>query len=183
MHAATRGGAFEGKRWREYPWNLAQFHLVVSHEQECRKRIPPRARQLIEKVIAQWRQEQGQFRSLRKGIIHGDFFDDNILSDGKSVKGVVDFGDAVESWYAADVAIALLELVFTRRDSALRMRCFLRGYEQVFPLPEVEKAALVLFMKMRAVTAIVEIYHDSKESVWPDRIQKMSDVLGFLERS
>ncbi|MEC0135178.1 MULTISPECIES: phosphotransferase [Paenibacillus] len=70
------------------------------------------------------------------GIIHYDFQLDNIFyEENNRVFSVIDFDDAVYSWYALDIVTALDD--FLGDDMNLvhsQVKSFLKGYSSVFPL-------------------------------------------------
>ncbi|GEM_PF-5412278 len=134
----------------------------------------------IEQVIGEWQHSQKDFATLRMGVIHGDFYEDNILATEKRCVAVVDFSDSLNSWYAADVAIALLHLVYTRPQAAKQASLFLMAYQQTFPLPQNAITLLPLLMKMRAATLIVETACDYGGHPPAEDIETVQDILTAL---
>lgn len=80
---------------------------------------------------------------LPHGLVHGDFFRDNVLLDGDGVTGVLDFFHATHDLLAWDIAIALNDwsIVGARPDAA-RATAFLGGYQRYRPLADDEYAEL-----------------------------------------
>ncbi|MFZ5722139.1 MAG: homoserine kinase [Pseudomonadota bacterium] len=77
------------------------------------------------------------------GIIHGDFFRDNVLFDGERISGVLDFFHAAHDLLAWDLAIALNDWTMTEHaPDPARADALLAGYEEVRPLTAGECAAL-----------------------------------------
>jgi len=90
------------------------------------------------------------------GVIHADYFCDNILFTGDEVSGVIDFYYAHDNSYAYDLAVALnaLALLPGEEDVALlqqRMHALVSGYETVRPLTGVERAALPAQLRLGAL--------------------------------
>lgn len=81
--------------------------------------------------------------NLPHGIIHGDFFRDNVLVQNNEISGVLDFFHATHDVLAWDIAIALNDWAVARGvpDDALAAE-FLSGYESVRVLVPGERSAL-----------------------------------------
>ncbi len=89
---------------------------------------------------------------LPRGVIHGDLFCDNILFDGDSVSGIIDFYYAHDAAYAMDIAISLnAQAVCLGEDDAQRMACFLDGYASLRPLTAAEQALLPGLLRRAAL--------------------------------
>ncbi|MDQ6963844.1 MAG: homoserine kinase, partial [Mariprofundales bacterium] len=98
-----------------------------------------------------WQAERMCHR-LVEGVIHGDYFCDNILFDGDDVSGVIDFYYAHNAPFVLDVAISINALALRLQDGDReRQSSFLRGYEGVRPLTGVESAALPGLLRLAAL--------------------------------
>ncbi len=75
---------------------------------------------------------------LRKGIIHNDANDWNVLTNGKTVTGIIDFGDMCHTWLASEVAIGMTYVMMHKEDPLAYGLMVLEGYQQEFTLTEVE---------------------------------------------
>ena len=89
--------------------------------------------------------------ALRRGVIHGDVNDYNVLIDVRAqrVVGIVDFGDMVVSHVVNDVAIAMAYASLGKDDPLGAAATVLGGYHAVHPLSEPEIAALFGLMLLR----------------------------------
>lgn len=79
---------------------------------------------------------------LPSGIIHADLFKDNVLLDGETVAGFIDFYYACNGDFMYDLAIAVNDWARTADntlDHTLEA-AFIRGYESVRPLSDEERA-------------------------------------------
>jgi homoserine kinase type II len=78
---------------------------------------------------------------LPQGVIHGDYFHDNVLWDGEGEAGVIDFYFACDDALAYDVAIAVNDWCVTAeaRIDAARARAFIEGYESRRPFTDFER--------------------------------------------
>jgi homoserine kinase type II len=82
--------------------------------------------------------------ALPTGPIHGDYFPDNLLFEGDSPSGLIDFYFACTEAFAYDLAIALSAWGFDAAGAPLpdAIAAFQTGYESVRPLSSDERAAL-----------------------------------------
>jgi homoserine kinase type II len=90
---------------------------------------------------------------LPSGLIHGDFFPDNVFFLGENVSGVIDFYFACTDFLAYDLAIVLNAWCF-ERDGSLNLTKsshFLESYERERPLTLPEKAAFPLLCQGAAL--------------------------------
>lgn len=78
------------------------------------------------------------------GVIHADYFPDNVFFHGAEFAGTIDFYFACTDAYAYDVAIALNAWCFEADGSfnITAARALLSGYESRRPLSDAERAAL-----------------------------------------
>lgn len=91
-------------------------------------------------------------QSLPGGVVHADYFCDNILFEADAVSGVIDFYYACDDAYAMDAAIAVNALaVSLDGEDGPRMQAFLSGYEAVRPLDAAEQAALPGLLRLAAL--------------------------------
>jgi homoserine kinase type II len=111
-----------------------------------------------------WQSEhvEGKMDALPSGLIHGDYFVDNILFEGDTVSGVIDFYYAHTAPYVMDVAIAVnaLALQLGDRDQQ-RMQAFLDGYHSVRTFEAVEQEALSGLLRLGALRFWVSRLYDA----------------------
>jgi homoserine kinase type II len=83
-------------------------------------------------------------RDLPAGVIHADFFPDNVFFTAGRFAGAIDFYFACTDAYAYDIAVALNAWCFEADGSfnVTLARHFLAGYESRRPLSAVERRAL-----------------------------------------
>lgn len=116
-----------GRAWRE------------AYAEELRPRIPAAEARLID--------EENRYQAMHddtvlpQGIIHGDYFHDNVLWDDEDEGGVIDFYFACDDALVYDVAIAVNDWCATPEASIdpERMRAFIAGYEHARPLEQFER--------------------------------------------
>ncbi|WP_091743174.1 homoserine kinase [Phenylobacterium immobile] len=92
----------------------------------------------LERLAAAWPE------GLPQGVIHADFFPDNVFFAGDAFAGAIDFYFACTDALAYDVAVALNAWCFEADGSfnITAARALVAGYEQVRPLSAAERAAL-----------------------------------------
>lgn len=87
------------------------------------------------------------------GIIHGDFFHDNVLWDEEHRPGVIDFYFACDDVLLYDVAIGVNDWC-THPDATLdadRVAAFLEGYEEDRPLEDLERRLWPVMLRRAAL--------------------------------
>lgn len=129
------GQSFEKKM--ENPRYTAWWHdacsqlLPVLNEDDAR---------LLQNEIAVF--DRNRRDDLPSGIIHADLFKDNVLLDGETVAGFIDFYYACNGDFMYDLAIAVNDWARTADntlDHTLEA-AFIQGYESVRPLSDEERA-------------------------------------------
>lgn len=129
----------------------------------------PQRRQLIEYFEAGFRRRvlprQAQ---MRRSVIHNDANDNNVLIDdeGRRVVSIIDFGDMVNSWLAAEPAVAAAYAMLGS-SSPLRVACaILRGYHKTLALRDIEISLIFDLICMRLCISVCVCAH--QRSLQPD---------------
>lgn len=91
---------------------------------------------------------------LRKGIIHNDANDWNVLTKNGEVSGIIDFGDMCHSWLVNEVAIALTYVMMEKENPLEIAVEFIKGYHSVMPLQERELDILYHLIAARLCTSV-----------------------------
>lgn len=77
---------------------------------------------------------------LERGVIHGDLYYDNTLFDHNEIKTVLDFEQAGLGEYVLDLGISISGTCLEKgRIITPLVNSFLKGYESIRPLPQIEK--------------------------------------------
>jgi len=90
---------------------------------------------------------------LPQGVIHGDFFHDNVLWDDEGRGGVIDFYFACDDALLYDVAIGVNDWC-VNPDATLdaeRTRAFIAGYETLRPLEDFERGLWPVMLRRAAL--------------------------------
>lgn len=104
--------------------------------------LKPGLSAVIEADLAHF--ERAWPQGLPAGVIHADFFPDNVFFHGKEFAGAIDFYFACDDALAYDLAIALNAWCFEPDGSfnITAARAMVAGYEAHRPLSDAERAAL-----------------------------------------
>ena len=145
---------------RTLPWDLQQGRQVV---QQLRRHVFDRSLndqigrclQIYDRDVAPVSEE------LPRSVIHNDANDHNILVHVTNdvrydrVAGLIDFGDALESWTVNELAIALAYLLLDTDDVWSVIVPVVRGYHRQRSLSEIELQVLFPLVLLRLCTSVV----------------------------
>jgi len=110
----------------------------------------------LEEIVAGWP------AGLPNGVIHADFFPDNVLFVGNAVGGVIDFYFACNDFYVYDLAIMLNSWCFELDGSynITKGQSVINAYRAARPLGEAEIAALPVLMRGAALRFLLTRTYD-----------------------
>ncbi len=91
---------------------------------------------------------------LRKGIIHNDANDWNVLTTNGKVAGIIDFGDMCNSWIINELAIGITYIMMGKEEPLESALPVIRGYHNIFPLEEKELDVLYYLVAARLCTSV-----------------------------
>ncbi|RAK57954.1 homoserine kinase [Phenylobacterium deserti] len=99
---------------------------------------------------------------LPSGIVHADYFPDNVFFHGEAFAGTIDFYFACTDAFAYDIAVALNAWCFEADGSfnITAARAMLAGYEAVRPLSDAERAAIPVLAHGAALRFFLTRLHD-----------------------
>lgn len=95
-----------------------------------------------------------QLSGLRRGLIHHDANDWNVLTDGEQVLGLIDFGDTAYTWQVAEIAVAGAYLAMSSSDPLSVVQELVCGYNAEFPLQENEVEVLYYLIALRCCVSV-----------------------------
>lgn len=128
----------------------------------------PAQRTLLEAGLSRFELVTPILATLRRQVLHNDFSRSNIIVDHHSarfVQGIIDFGDAVHTAVAVDVATALLNQLPRRVpgspdvDLFADARDLLRGYLSVADLTHAELATIPYLVMGRVIARALITLH------------------------
>ena len=190
MRYATEGFSHETED-RYYGWDV-QHLLTLEHLLD--EVDNPTQRRALSQGLERFRQVEGQLRQCRKQVLHNDLSKSNIVVDHDDpafVTGVIDFGDAVKTAIAVDVATALLNQLpeTPNEDLFYRARDILQGYLSIAELTNEELALIPHLVMGRIVTRAlltlwrVKLFPENERYIMRNTEQGWHQLDWFLARS
>lgn len=160
---------------RELPWDIKQLPKLAYLLDYVEKSRQEDVRTCIDRYI----NIEGELLTCRRQVLHNDFTSSNVLVDASHpdfVTGVIDFGDVVNTYVVADLAVALLsQLPPSGEDDMLNgARDLLRGYLAVADLTDLELRLLPHLIAARLCTRILI-------TTW--RAQQFPENAGYIRRN
>ena len=137
---------------KETPWDLHYFKRNYKYL----KYIPePKDKSLVDYFFLQFDEHiypiQDRFR---KGIIHNDGNDWNVLTKNGKVSGIIDFGDMCNSWLINEVAVAITYVMMGKTNPLQSAAQVIKGYHSVIPLKKKELDALYYLVAARLCISV-----------------------------
>ena len=130
-------------------WTYSYINLFSTQEKEC-----------ISFFTEQFQNNEIEFRSFRKSVIHNDANDNNIIVTddlvNPSVAAIIDYGDAAYSQTINDLAVAIAYAVMDQSDPLAAALPIVRGYHNKFPLLDEELKALYVLVAIRLVISVTK---------------------------
>ena len=146
---------------RELQWDLARGVEVVRDHAPA---VQPHAlgRQLEDWTGDIARHVEPRLRDLRRSAVHNDANDHNVIvarepdawPRHQRIAGIIDFGDIVHSFVAADPAIAIAYAMLDKPDPLAAAASIVNGYHAAWPLKEPEIAALFDLARLRLCMSV-----------------------------
>ena len=127
-------------------------------------------------------------RATERQVIHGDLNPGNVLlaEDGRSVAGVIDFGDMVRAPVSVDIAIAASYLRARGDDPLALIAALVAGFADVLAVNDESLASLYGMVRARLATSITLLHWRLQARGEGDAYSEASvatedDAAGFLE--
>ena len=176
---------------RYYGWDVQHLltleHLLdeVDNPTQC---------SALSQGLERFRLIEKRLRQCRKQVLHNDFSKSNIVVDHDDpafVTGIIDFGDAVKTAIAVDVATALLNQLpeTPNEDLFYRARDILQGYLSIAELTDEELALIPHLVMARIVTRAlltlwrVKLFPENERYIMRNTEQGWHQLDWFLARS
>jgi Ser/Thr protein kinase RdoA (MazF antagonist) len=142
---------------RELKWDLARAAWI---EDRLESIADPRRRDRVRHILDKFRNAE-PFSGVRRSVIHGDANLHNILVEGDSITGLIDFGDLHWSAPVAELAIAC---AYVRPHETA---CIIRGFCETNPLTAREKQVLPLLIETRLAVSVTNAAIQKTKSADP----------------
>jgi 4-aminobutyrate aminotransferase-like enzyme/Ser/Thr protein kinase RdoA (MazF antagonist) len=155
---------------RDFHWDLARGRDVVAEHRPLLADSPLGA--AVDAVTARFDERVAPLLpALRRGAIHGDLNDHNVLVGGgddlytrrQAVTGIVDLGDMVHSWAVADLAIAAAYVALGADDPLAAIAALVRGRHAALPLDDAELDALFGLVQLRLCVSACLAAHQRRQ--------------------
>ncbi|GHC99318.1 homoserine kinase [Novosphingobium pokkalii] len=181
--ATLHGAAADYPATRANGMGLAEWQRLA---QECGAdglaSIAPALAEMVAehlpRLAAQWP------TGLQTGVIHADLFPDNVLMQGETVTGLIDFYFACNDILAYDLAVTHAAWCFDASGEAFRpdlSAALLQGYASVRTLSTAEQAALPLLAQGAAMRFAMSRAYDWLNTP-ADALVTRKDPLAFARR-
>lgn len=143
-----------------FKWDLSKALWISAHVHEIES---PERRALVDSAILNFRrlvEPAASAGALRRAVIHGDANDYNVLTragrgQSPTLAGLLDFGDAHESWVVADVAIGAAYAVMGQRSPLDALCTLTKGFAAACPLSGEEVDVIFPLTAMRLAVSVV----------------------------
>ena len=119
--------------------------------QQVRAFLTPQDAALLDSEVAY--HAQHVLSDLPRGVVHADLFRDNVLMDGESIGGLIDFYFACNDSLLYDVAITVNDWCMSNASTLdeARTQAFLRAYNSARPFTEQESASWPTALRVAAL--------------------------------
>lgn len=137
---------------KQTQWDLQYFknnYKYLDHISD------PKDRSLVDYFFLQFDEQVYPFQDqLRKGIIHNDANDWNVLTKEGKVSGIIDFGDMCYSWIINEIAVAITYVMMEKKNPLEIASEVIKGYCELFLLEEIELRVLYYLVAGRLCTSV-----------------------------
>lgn len=139
-------------RGRENPWDLCFFRLNLKYLPYIEDESD---RSLVRYFFLQFEECVGPVADrLRKSVIHNDANDWNVITNGKRVTGLFDFGDIAYSWLINELAIGITYAMMNKEHPLQAAVEVIKGYHKEYALQELELDILYYLVGARLCISV-----------------------------
>jgi 4-aminobutyrate aminotransferase-like enzyme/Ser/Thr protein kinase RdoA (MazF antagonist) len=142
---------------RDFKWDLARASWIrgaLGHVEDASRRA------LVERTLARYEAEvTPALPRLRRGVIHGDANDHNVLVGSpraypRAVTGLLDFGDMHRGLVVAEPAVGAAYALLGEADPLSAAAAVVGGFHAAYPLDEQEIAAVFSLVGARLAVSV-----------------------------
>ncbi len=152
--------------YRSYVWDIRRATRLVEYLDYI---VESEKQELVSNTLETFDAEiLPKLDQLRTSIIHHDANDHNVIVQGtgyqSSIRGLIDFGDALHTATIVEIAIAVAYVMMGRSDPVGAAAEVIKGYHQVYPLEESEISVLYGLILARICSSVlVSAYRGERE--------------------
>lgn len=162
MHQSLMDIRLDAIEARKRYWDIQYLEITEAYRPYLSK---DKNGKLVDYFIQHFNQfVKPQFVHLRKGVIHGDANDMNVLVKDNKIAGIIDFGDCTYAPLIIDIAIALTYVVFEKEDPLAWCTAFLKGYNRQLKLEAKELDLLYNLIAIRCCQSILNAAYSVHEN-------------------
>ena len=176
-------------RQREFDWDISQTSWTKNHQ----NLFESERKKYIDYFYQGFKSIENKLNHCRKGIIHNDVNDNNIIvqPNTEKVTGFIDFGDAIYTATINDLAICITYAIMQKEQVLEAAVEVIKGYHASFPLKKEELDILYWLVGARLIISLTKSqinaksepenkYHQvSTTGAW-DLIKKWYDLNSYL---
>lgn len=144
------------KAHRKLPWDIAQSEWTYDYA----NLFSEEEQKIATYFQNQFRELQEEYQQLRKGVVHNDANDNNVIVTNNlinpRVKSIIDYGDAVYTQIINDLAIAIAYAIMHKPDMLAAALPVIKGYNCHFPLHDEELKCLYNLVAMRLIITVTK---------------------------
>ncbi len=137
---------------KQINWDLQHFklnHKLIEYIED------PSDKSLVDYFFMQFDEHvYPNSYDLRKGLIHNDGNDWNVLTSNQNVSGIIDFGDSCYSWLVNELAVALTYVMMGKSKPLNVANQLIKGYNSIISLKESELDILYYLIAARLCTSV-----------------------------
>ena len=135
---------------RELKWNLERAGWIEDYLHY----IPEvRRREQVRRILDRF-QKTAPFERVRRSVIHGDANTHNVLVEGDSITGLIDFGDLHYGAPVAELAVACAYAALGKTNPRFAIERVVTGYQESYPLTDAEAKSVDLLILMRLAVSV-----------------------------
>jgi 4-aminobutyrate aminotransferase-like enzyme/Ser/Thr protein kinase RdoA (MazF antagonist) len=156
---------------RDIQWDLRRADKVIDQYMPCirdsnqTKELTSISKECLSLI-------QPYISSLRVQVVHGDLANYNVIAKTNErgrpyISGIIDFGDAMESYIVGDLAVAILSCFSTNitNTNVLTEACMIvEGFHKTYPLQYHEVITIWPFIILRSIINILSIEYELIEN-------------------
>ena len=114
-------------------------------------------------------------------LCHADFNMDNLLFEGRKLRGIIDFDNMCEGPRIQNIASACNKLIYVNKRGKKEEKILLDAYESMIPLTKEEKRQIIPFSMRDTCGIIIWHYHNQKGTI-TERLKSAQTFMHILKK-